>query len=166
VVDHFGRARTKIDFTVSYIGDVAADGELDSMHGRAEVDEDLRQVCAQELSGRSYAFVDYLACRSRNLAADWTTCVPPSLEVEALRACAEGPDGRRLLAASFERSKALGFGGSPSWLLNNRHEMNGRTAAAIVDAYCEQNRLPECARELATEPATEVEPESGGCDAP
>lgn len=166
VVDHFGRTRTKIDFSVSYIGDVGAEGGLDSMHGPAEVAEDLRQVCAQELSGRGYAFVDYLACRSRDLAADWTACVQPPLDVEALRACAEGPDGQRLLAASFERSKALGFGGSPSWLLNNRHEMDARTAAAIVEAFCEQNRLPECSRELAPEPVDEIEPDAGGCEAP
>jgi hypothetical protein len=166
VIDHFGRARTKIDFSVTYIGDVAADGALDSMHGRAEIDEDLRQVCAQDLSGQGYAFVDYLACRSRDLAADWTACVQPPLDVAAIRACAEGPDGQRLLAASFARSKELGFSGSPSWLLNNRHDMDGRTARAVVEAFCAQNRLPECSRELAPEPAEEPEPDPGGCDAP
>jgi len=63
VLEHLGNRRSKIDFRLQFIGDVEEDGELWSMHGQAEVDEDIRQACAQHHYAGRYAFMDYVICR-------------------------------------------------------------------------------------------------------
>jgi len=59
VLDHFGRNRSKIDLSVRFIGSADEEGELSSMHGPAEVEEDLRQVCVQQLYQQRYLFADF-----------------------------------------------------------------------------------------------------------
>lgn len=165
VVEHFGRDRDAIDFHVQYIGRVTDEGGLRSMHGSAEVEENLRQVCVQEHYGSDYAFMDYLDCRAQNYRLpDWEQCVSPPLDAATIRRCAEGEEGRRLLRESFERAEQLEITGSPSWLLNNRHEMEGRTPRAIIEAFCERNPGPACERPLPEPAAPTDEPlGDGGC---
>ena len=131
---------------MQFIGLAREGGELASLHGEAEVEEDLRWACAQHLDPRGYRFVDFVACRARDRGEDgWERCVPEGLDGRAIRACAEGPLGRRLVAESFELARALGITASPSWLLNNRWPMQARTRREMLDAFCEHNALPECA---------------------
>src|SRR5262249_39863401 len=60
VLDHFSRHGETIDFSIHYIGDGTAEAGLSSMHGPAEVDEDIRQVCAIEHFGKDRAFMKYI----------------------------------------------------------------------------------------------------------
>lgn len=163
VVDHFGRDRTKIDFNVEYIGTVDAEGRLRAMHGPSEVEANTRQLCVQRLGGESYDFVDYIACRAgADGEGSWEQCLGDGLTAEQVTECVEGELGPRLLRESYERAEALSMSGSPSWLLNNRLSMNARTTRDIVEAFCEQNAMPEC--EVALPEAAEDEASTdGGC---
>jgi glutaredoxin len=150
VLANFNRDRSKIDFRVEFVGTVS-DGELSSMHGDDEVAEDLRQICAQRYYGHRYQFMDYILCRNDNIRSqEWEDCARGGISADVIRRCAEGPEGQMLLRESFERAKALGFRGSPTWLLNNRYEMGGRDPETIKNEFCAQNELPECSRRLST----------------
>lgn len=153
VVDHFGRRRQKIDFNVQFIGRVEATGALTSMRGEDEVEDDLRMICAQRHYGARYEFLNFITCQQKNLRSpSWEQCVQPPMKTDVIRRCAEGDEGQRLLRQSFELAEALGFKASPSTLLNNRNITTEKQPQSIVDAFCAQNKLPECSTPVDTSP--------------
>ena len=123
------------------------------MHGEDEVAEDLRMICAQDLYGKGYRFMEYVKCRAKTYDSPaWEPCVPKWMNKKKLRRCAEGKRGAKLLKESFLLAEELGIHGSPSWFLNNRVPMTGRTTDTIVRAFCAENELPACDKEVAEEP--------------
>lgn len=141
VLEDYDRNRQNIDFSLSYIG-INENGELSSMHGQSEVDEDIRQLCAQKHYPKRYKFMDYVACRAKDYQnEDWQACAVNGIKAEVIAKCAEGEEGKELLDASFSKSKILEITGSPTWLLNNRHKMSGRDPESIKKGYCERNSL-------------------------
>ena len=152
VIENFGRDQNKIAFRMEFIGDVGEDGSLSSMHGQPEVDENLREICAQHHYAKNYRFMDYVWCRNKNIrSAEWEECATDGIDAAVIRECSEGDEGQQLLRTSYELAKTLGMRGSPSWLLNNRYEMNGRTPDDIKSAFCERNEQPECSNTLTKE---------------
>ncbi len=163
VLDNFGRNRNRIDFRIEFIGEVGDDGELSSMHGQAEVEEDLRMVCAQHYYRRRFAFMDYVLCRNQNIRSyDWEQCATGPIKADVIRRCAEGEEGRRLLRRSFELAQRLDIDGSPTWMLNNRYDMRARTPEDIKNEYCERNQLPECRNTLSKERNARPRSSGGG----
>jgi hypothetical protein len=155
-LDGFGRDEKAVSFSLQFIGE-DKDGELSSMHGAAEVEEDKRMACAQRLYPAKYEYMRYVTCRSRDWKAlDWGACVPKGMDKKKIERCAAGEEGAKLLADSFSLADSMGVTGSPSWLLNNRLEMRGRDAASITEAFCDANPLPGC--EAALERASEHKP--------
>ena len=139
VLDNFGNDKKRIDFELNYIGQ-ERDGKLTSMHGQAEVDEDIRQLCAQKIYNKDYKFMDYVLCRNKDYRnAAWESCATGGIKADAIKKCAEGDEGQQLLADNFKKASDLGFSGSPSWLLNNKYDMNARNPEAIKKAFCEKN---------------------------
>jgi hypothetical protein len=59
--------------SVHFIGDNKG-GQLSSMHGADEVADDLREVCAVQHYSKDQKFLEFLACRSKDLKADWKSC--------------------------------------------------------------------------------------------
>ncbi len=146
VLDTFDKNRREFNFKLEFVGQ-EVDGDLLSMHGENELIEDLRQICAQHLYPKKYKFMNYVWCRNRAFQQNkgnespenWRTCVRDGIDAEKIRACAEGPQGTKLLSASFALATELGIAGSPVWLLNNRYEMQARTATQITQAFCAKN---------------------------
>lgn len=159
-LDHFGRQRRRVDLHLQFIGR-SEGGELHSMHGPAEVAEDLRMACAQQLYPNGYRFMQYVKCRAADYESeDWESCVPRGLSAQKIRECAEGRKGRELLAQSFDRARGMGIRGSPTWIVNDRYEVEARSAAELVEAFCGHNRLKACKKQVAPEP----DAPSGGDD--
>jgi hypothetical protein len=155
-LDHFGRDRKVVDLHLQFIGTTAGDGALSSMHGPTEIEENLRMICAERLYPERYAFMGYVTCRAADhRSTDWERCVQQGQSAERIRKCAEGPEGQKLLAESFRLADALEVTGSPTWIANNRLEMQGRSAAQIVAAWCELNPSAACGRKVAPEPGDE-----------
>ncbi len=122
---------------IHYVGRVQSGGRLSSLHGPAEVAEDLRQICVQSLYPKQ--FVSYLACRGRKRRArNWQACVG-SMDPARIQSCSKSRRTKRLLAASFAFSKKLGIDASPSWLVNNRYKFKGLTARRICEAVTKRN---------------------------
>jgi hypothetical protein len=153
--DAFGKDAT---VAVHYIGDGAAGGELKSMHGPDEITDDLREVCAIQHYGQNTKFLDFLACRSKDLKADWKDCTGKNgIDADVIQKCVD-TEGTGLLAASFQVASKLAIQASPTFLLNNRETFNAQDAAAIATSYCKANPgLAACGKQL-----TAAAPEATG----
>jgi protein-disulfide isomerase len=171
VLEAFGKDRRKVDFRVEFIGR-EVDGKLTSMHGQGEVDENIRQLCAQKYYEKNYKFMEYLHCRNEAYTKtrgkepegnEWEACAKGGIQAGVIKRCSEGEEGQALLAESIKKANDLGITGSPNWLLNNKFEMNGRTAEAIKNAFCAKNEgLAGCEKTLSAE-APGGAPPAGSC---
>src|SRR6185436_10150069 len=71
VAAHFGK---DVKFEVHFIGDGDA-SSLSSMHGPAEVAEDIREICAINKFPKDHQGLKYLACRSKDYKNEaWQPC--------------------------------------------------------------------------------------------
>lgn len=132
-----------VDLSVEFIGAVGPSNALSSMHGPAEVAEDLRQICAQKRYRQGRRFLQYVACRSADYRSDdWRACTGArtGIDPRVLQRCAEGEEGRALLTASFRRSQQLGIAASPTFVANRLHKFSARDADAIRTSFCEHNQ--------------------------
>lgn len=165
VLKNFGNSRAKIDFNVHFIGNESG-GKFSSLHGQPEVDENLRQICAQKLYRTGYKYMKYLLCRNKDYRKpDWQSCakkIGPGAVVK-IKACSEGAQGKKMLSDDFALSNKLEITGSPSWLLNNRFDMNGRDPESIKNSFCEKNAQPGCKNKLKAPAGSKKAPAGGKC---
>lgn len=153
LLDHFGKANKKVDFNLQFIGNIGEDNALSSMHGQREVDEDKRMLCAQSLYRKNYKYMDYVLCRAEDIESlAWEKCVPKGMNAKRIAACASGKKGETLLRESFALAEDLGIKGSPTWLLNNKEEMEARRLGDMLKQYCARNSVEECEDAPSAEP--------------
>ena len=136
MADHFGE---DLNLRVHFIGS-EQDGKLTSMHGQAEVDEDMREACAAAEYPKNHQYMDYLACRSQDYRNDnWQPCAEKAgMDAARIQACFDGK-GKDILAKSFAHSEKLGMSASPTLLANNRRQFNAVDAASMQRQYCQDN---------------------------
>lgn len=154
--------------SVHFIGD-SKNGQLSSMHGPDEVADDLREVCAVQHYNKDEKFLDFLACRSKDLSADWKACTGSNgIDASVIEKCVSGEEGKNLLTASFQVASNLEIQSSPTFLLNNRQTFNAQDAAGIAASYCKANPgLPGCAKQLsAVAPAQAAGGAGSACGTP
>lgn len=131
-----------VDFSIDYIGDVNPNQTLSSMHGADEVAEDMRQLCAAKYYRPRNRFLDYVTCRSADYRSpDWRACTGKTTGIDpsVIQRCAEGPEGKTLLEASFRRSELLGIGSSPTFVANRKHKFGASDIPSIRRRFCEHN---------------------------
>ncbi|MBI5531589.1 MAG: hypothetical protein HY898_02665 [Deltaproteobacteria bacterium] len=162
VLKNFG---DKLEFVVHFIGDGDATKGLTSMHGQAEVDEDLREICAVKHYPKANKYMDYIWCRNKDIrSADWKKCTggTTGIDTKVIETCWTGAEGKKLLEEEFKLASALGIGGSPTWLANGRHKFSGVDAETVRKNICEHNKgLKGCDAKLtAAQPGA---PPEQGC---
>lgn len=148
-----------VDFHVNYIADGNVDN-LSSMHGQAEVDEDIRELCAIKLYGKNNKFMDYVLCRNKNIrSADWKSCAVNGIDAAAMEKCIN-EEGKKLLADNLKIAKGLEIGASPTWIANNKFKFSGIDANSIKENWCSHNQgAAGCDKQLTQDAA----PVQGGC---
>jgi len=160
VLDNFKKNDVKVDFSVNFIGQGDA-GNLSSMHGPGEVEEDIREVCAEKNYAEDLKFMNYIWCRNKNIKdTNWQSCTGGDTGVDAdvISKCVES-EGKDLLAKSFKYSAASGVRGSPTWFANNMFKFQGFDAETIKTNVCTHNKdLGGCDAKLSGPPA----PPAGG----
>ncbi|NUP06925.1 MAG: thioredoxin domain-containing protein [Polyangiaceae bacterium] len=166
VLENFKKNNVALDFSVHYIGDGEGD-KLTSMHGKGEVDEDLRQVCAAKHYKENNKWMDYMWCRMKDKdwkTDNWQACTggDTGIDADVIKKCSEGDEGKQLLTESFNYTKASGISGSPSWIVNNQQKFSGRDAETIKTNICKYNQVAGCEAKLSGPPA----PPAGGRAAP
>jgi len=149
VLGAFGNEMT---FNVHFIGNANGDA-LNSMHGNAEVEEDIRQVCAIKSYSKNNKFMDYLSCRAKDYqSANWQTCTGTNgIDAKVIDKCVAS-EGKALLKKDFEYSTLLKMDASPTFLANNRYNFGGIAADAIKTNFCKYNNgLKGCGKTLSAD---------------
>ncbi len=143
-----------MSFNIHYIaGYDESTGTFNSLHGQAEVDDNIRELCAIKHYPDDYKYMDYIWCRNKAMSGDWTKCATDNgMDAAKLKACAEGDEGKGLLREDLKLAESLNIGASPTWLANNRVEFSGITADSVRQNYCANNPgLPGCEKVLSTD---------------
>lgn len=152
-----------LDFQVNFIGTGAAQTGFQSLHGQPEVDEDLRELCAIKKYGKKAKFMDYVLCRNKDIrSTEWEKCAVSGIDPKVIKACAEGPEGKKLLEENFKIANSMGIGSSPTWLANNKFKFAGIDAQTIKTNLCAHNpTLKGCDKTLSAATGAPVDP--GAC---
>ena len=154
-----------ITLNIHYIADYdSSTKQFSSLHGAEEVNEDIRELCAKEISPDTY--LNYIWCRNSNIAStSWESCaINSSIDVAKLKACSEGDDGKALLMNDIKIGQELKVDASPTFYANNRYSFQGLAANDIKTGICKYNpTLSGCSQTLSTASAA---PSGAGCTIP
>lgn len=146
-----------LNFTVHYLGYYNNDtNAISSLHGKAEVEEDMRQICAENIYGKDNLYLKYIWCRNQNLSEDWKECaLKNSLDPEKISSCTQGDEGWKLLTKEFKNSMNLEIAASPTWIANNKYKFNAVAADEIGKNLCSTNPgLKGCEKKLTNKSTT------------
>lgn len=137
---------------VHFIGDEKGT-ELASMHGNAEVEEDIRQACVVKHYPKKQKFMDYLTCRAADYKSPlWETCTGKNgIDAAVIKKCYDS-EGKALLKDSFKLAGSLGIDASPTFLANNKYIFGGVDAETIKNNFCNYNKgLGGCGKTLSSD---------------
>lgn len=150
----------KIDFNINFIATETEPGKFQSLHGQPEVDENIREICAIKYYPKNY--MDYILCRNKNIRSnEWKECAKGAIKADVIDKCFTGPEGAKLLGENVKIANAMAIGGSPTWIINNKHKASGVAAADIQRNLCAHNaELKGCAKTV--KPQDKPAPK-GGC---
>lgn len=140
-----------------------------SLHGPAEVEENIRQLCVQELApGRLW---DYLEVRNPLIhSSEWSVAVEAvGLSTAQVAACVEGPQGKELLRENLKAQLRRQAPSSPTIDVNGILYEGKRSSRGLAQSVCEVlnqrgEKLPKICRRLETL-SDEVPAVSGNCGA-
>ncbi len=134
VLDELGDA---VEFSLEFIARETEDG-FTSLHGQNEVDGNIIQLCAAKYNPDKY--MDMIVCQNKNAGAipgNWEDCAKnTALDMESIRACYEGEEGKELLSASIKKAESVGATGSPTMYLNGKPYNGGRDPLSFKRALC------------------------------
>ncbi|MBN2529000.1 MAG: thioredoxin domain-containing protein [Deltaproteobacteria bacterium] len=158
VLDAFGK---DMDFKVNFIANMAGD-KITSMHGQAEVDEDMRWACAKKLYPNNNDYLKYVWCRAEDYRnPEWKKCATGPIKAAAIEKCV-AEEGETLLKENMAIANGLGIGASPTWIVNGTTKFSGVTPKAIQDNFCKANPgLKGCEKPLSNERASKAP--AGAC---
>ena len=103
----------ELAFQIHFVGN-EEEGKLTSLHGQPEVDENIREACAAKHYAKDHKFMEYVWCRNKDImSTSWEGCASTEkgFDVEVIKKCFEGEEGKKLMSASFAYADKLGFSG-------------------------------------------------------
>ena len=164
---------SKTDIRIRYITTISGNttDSVQSLHGKAEAQEDLRQACInRDYPGQLWNYVklfDEQCYSQRGNETAFEACqqnMTSALNMDAAKitSCATGPDGLALLKVDETDAGANGISGSPTLLVNGVEYSGARTPEAYKEAICNSfDTAPsECTTTLSSATTTNS---GGGC---
>jgi len=139
-----------ISLQIDFIGVEDDAGKLTTMHGETELAGDAVQLCAGAQAPDKQ--LDFIVCMNekwREIPENWEECAKKvGLDAAALGECKDGEEGKKLLSASFKRSKDAGAHGSPTIKINGEDYKGGRMpndfTRHICDTFGEKLKIKQC----------------------
>lgn len=112
--------RNQFDFKLHFLVAEDKDGNLKTLAGLAEIEEDRRAVCVMQ--NFPDKFWDYLICRAKNFRSSWwEDClneIPENLK--RIKNCAKSDEALKILKADAALAKELQINYGGMFLLNNK----------------------------------------------
>lgn len=127
----------KENILVRYIGAVS-NGKITAMHGDAEAQENLRQICIRDEQNSKYW--DYVSCHIKS--GDVDNClISAKVDKNKLNGCISDPGkGLKYAQNDFDLNAKYGVQGSPTLILNgskiSESSFGGRTSEALKSMIC------------------------------
>lgn len=127
-----------ITLKLHYIVTQEEGGGFQSLHGSEEVEEDLRQICAAQVSPEHY--LEYIWCRNRDISyGEWKTCaVVATIEPASIEACVASGSAHQRLREDAQLCEALNIAASPTWIAHNNQAFNAISADAVQGTLCDR----------------------------
>jgi len=159
VVDKFG---ADVDFHVDFIGNQTPDGNFNSLHGPTEVQGDLYQACAEKYSAKWF---DTILCQNKGVQqidSNWEACAQEagisSEIISKVSGCAQGQEGKDLLAASFKKATEKNVRGSPTIYIGGQEYQGGRKTSDFMKGICQayQGAKPAICNDIPEAPKVNV----------
>jgi hypothetical protein len=162
----FELLRTKADIRIRYIATItgATVGSIDSLHGPAEANEDLQQLCINKYYPEKYWA--YLNAFNNDCYPSWqntavlescrkNTTAALSIDSAKIDSCAGGAEGLALLRSDETASAKDGASASPMLFVNGVLYSGSRTPEAYKQAICNsfETEPAECSTLLSTQTA-------------
>ncbi|MBN1175612.1 hypothetical protein JXA48_03135 [Candidatus Woesearchaeota archaeon] len=125
------------NLNVDYIATDLGGGEFDSLHGDAEAQGDIVQLCVNEHAGQQ-AYLDVVLCMNKNsgsIPGNWESCAK-GLDTDAIKTCYEGDEGKELLSKSILKAQSRQATGSPTIIVNDNRYSGGREVLDFKRAFC------------------------------
>lgn len=97
---------------------IVQNGQVDTLRGSVEAEEDLRAVCVQKYYPK--AFWDYITCRAKNINSTWWDDCALNMDKKEIKSCSKGGQGVDLLKENSSLNKELKIMFGPTYLLDNR----------------------------------------------
>lgn len=123
---------------------ISEGGKFKSLHGKSEIDEDIRQVIiAKYYPGR---FLDYLLLRSENYSSDnWEECAAKAwIDCKFINKVAQSDEGEKLFKQNIKRSNEQKIAASPTLFVNGKRQHIGRiTYPGIGRIVCKESYVNE-----------------------
>ena len=140
-----------VTFRLNYIATDNGGGAFSSLHGPNEVLGDTVELCAAKYEPSKY--VDMMVCMnadSGNIPTNWQSCAEKySMDVQKIKSCYEGSEGKQLLSDSIKKSDAVNAQGSPTIYVNGQTYSSGRTSNDFLRALCaEYNTKPDVCKNI------------------
>lgn len=164
---------SKADIRLRYITTVTGTtaDSVNSLHGSAEAQEDLRQICIQKYyPEKLWTYIARFneACypasgNTETQKVCWMNAsTEAGIDLAKIAACASSPEGISLLKGDKADSNKNGASGSPTFIINGVTYSGARTPEAYNPAICNsfENAPAECNTMLSTTQATNA---AGGC---
>ena len=144
VLDKLGDS---VEFSLNFISTDLGDGNFKSLHGEPETKGNIVQLCAIKYNPTTY--MDLVVCMNQNAGAipdNWEQCAKDNnLDVDKIKSCYEGDEGKTLLSESVKKSESVNARGSPTMYLNGQLYSGGRDTLSFMRALCENlEGHPEC----------------------
>jgi len=163
---------SEAQISVRYIATVqgtTADS-VSSLHGPAEAQEDLRQLCINKYYPGQFwpyltAFIQNCYPKVQNAtllgACQGSTMQALGIDTQKIGTCATGGEGLGLLSADEQASSQYGVQASPTLIINGQPYDGDRTPEAYKEAICSHFETPpaECSVNLSAQAVTST----GGC---
>jgi len=169
-----GLLGSKADIRLRYITTVTGTtaDSVNSLHGPAEAQEDLRQICIQKYyPEKLWTYIARFdeACypvsaNTETQKACWMNAsAMAGIDTTKIEMCTSGPEGISLLKADEADSNKNGASGSPTLIINGVTYSGARTPEAYKQAICNsfENAPTECNTTLSTTQATNAAGECG-----
>ena len=151
VLDEMGEY---IDFKQHFIATRNSDGSFKSLHGQGEVEGGIVQLCAAKAFPGHHRFMDIVVCMAKdfkNIPHNWMACASQSgLNPADMEGCVLRDEGKALLAASIEKSKAAKAAGSPTMFIGGNKYSGDRSAHSFKLEICcafESGEAPDACKQ-------------------
>jgi len=142
-----------IDFHQHFLVQELAPGDFASLHGAAEVEGNVQELCAADTWPEGYAYMKVVACMAGDMSSiphNWEECAAAAgLDPDEMRPCLADGTGKKLLSASAKHAMERHAMASPTIFVDKRVATGARDEDELREMICcafdEGDYPPSCA---------------------